>query len=342
MPIGGYEDCNQSDGSTRRRGSAQLMHLHRKQLFNATLERERSEHILTFSQRLPTSRWLTRRPRDESLLVQIGANSHQKNAADPDPGPACLRLGWRAVLIEPMPQAFAALGRRYSSSTNERVRLINAAICARLPRKATAAACDGGERRAIWFVDTSNATGNWGSNRSDARCLVGSGLYGWVAEIASLERQHLLRHSQLLHESRASERRCAACAQTLGRPLPRDCVAEMITKNLRSAQVPCLCLSRAGLGLDGASHDAAGAKPPPLATPRAVTLLVIDTEGHDLEVLRQWPFASLPAFRVVFEARHMSDASFEQAAEHLSRHGFHYVAGAYGSYVSEWHHIDAP
>ena len=229
--------------------------------------------------------------------AQVGANSHSKIAADPDPGPECTRLGWRSALIEPVPQAFARLQQTYPRATARgksfdcepwcenpcpdlngrpelecaactapmrcrpgeagfdggsskasgaalvkpwsggRIKLINAAVCSRPPdAEGRHTGCDG-ERRTMWYVDVSNATGNWGRNRSDARCLAGSGLFGWVQEIASLERQHVVRHSQLLLESRASERRCAACAMALGRPLPRDCVAEMISANLRSAQV---------------------------------------------------------------------------------------------------------
>ena len=129
-------------------------------------------------------------------------------------------------------------------------------------------------------------------------------------------------------------------------------------------QVPCLCLTRSSLGLSDLLRDGGGLRGggPGGGGPgggstlgddtgisgrghprlRAVTLLVIDTEGSDLEVLRQWPFESLPTWRVVFEARHMSDQHFEEAAALLERRGFFFLGGAYGAFTSDWHHADAP
>ena len=64
---------------------------------------------LTSEQRMPTLAWVRRREADTSVLVQVGANSHRKNAADPDPGPLCVKLGWRSVLLEPIPNIFGEL-----------------------------------------------------------------------------------------------------------------------------------------------------------------------------------------------------------------------------------------
>ena len=279
---------------------------------------------LTSEQRMPTLAWVRRREADTSVLVQVGANSHRKNAADPDPGPLCVKLGWRSVLLEPIPNIFGELRHTYRDRVaSPRLQLVNAAVCAETAQQP----CSQEMSQELWFVDTTNATGNWGSNHSDARCLRNSGLYGWVAEIASHSKRHLLGEARNLQLSRSSVRRCASCTQELGRPLPPDCVRNMIHDNIRRVDVRCFCM-KDELRLRKAEP--------------AVTLLVVDAEGYDYTVLQQYPWERLPPWRVVFEATHLGRSSFDQAATLLQSHGYRHVAGGVGAYTSEWHHLDAP
>ena len=281
---------------------------------------------LSESQLLSTSQWVRRLPPATSVLLQVGANTHQKQHADPDPGPLCVSLGWRSVLIEPVPQVFAGLRATYATHESARLELVNAAVCA----DATAERCTpNAKTQAMWYVDTSNATGNWGTNRSDARCIERSGLYGWVKEIASQSKTHVESHSRLLQWSRSSARRCEACSAELGRPLPPDCVTDMIRNNLRRVDVRCYCMGRE-LRL----------KP----SEPAVTLLVVDAEGYDYNVLAQYPWRrpGLKPWRVVFESSHLQNADFDSAAELLRSHGYRQLSGGYHRFINEWHHEDAP
>ena len=83
--------------------------------FNATAQRARSKRELTKIQRLGTRQWMRYQYPNTSVLVQIGANNHNQSTSY-DPGPFCVRRGWRSVLIEPVPQIFAALQRRYQNA----------------------------------------------------------------------------------------------------------------------------------------------------------------------------------------------------------------------------------
>ena len=75
---------------------------------------------LSESQLLPTQRWATQQPANQSVLVNIGANTHTKTSgADPDPSLQSVRLGWRSFLIEPVPQNFEALQRTYWHEATE-------------------------------------------------------------------------------------------------------------------------------------------------------------------------------------------------------------------------------
>ena len=47
----------------------------RPRRFNATAAILRTMHSLTDTRRLPMAKWLRLRPRDESLLVQVGAHA---------------------------------------------------------------------------------------------------------------------------------------------------------------------------------------------------------------------------------------------------------------------------
>lgn len=271
--------------------------------------------------------WIKRRAPESSVLVQIGANTHRKSYSDHDPGTLCVSRRWRAVLLEPVPQTFLGLKTTYAGRESERLQLVNAAVCANKTADTPAATCSATASQAMWYVDASNATGNWGTNHSDARCVQNSGMYGWVNEIASLNRRYVLGRSYLMGPSRSSTLRCQRCARLLGRPLPGDCLSRVISDNLRRADVRCFCL-RKELRL-------AQGEP-------AVTLLVVDTEGFDLKVLQQYPFSQLPTWYVAFEAIHLGRNDYDLAAALLRRHGFVHVRGGPGASVSEWRHNGAP
>ena len=276
---------------------------------------------LTAYQQLATHKWIKTQPAEQSLLVNIGANSHRKvSRSDPDPSLRCVRLGWRSILVEPVPQNFEALKMTYQSELAlqpSRFELIQAALC------------DGGcatGTMPIWFVDFSNATGNWGTSESDARCLNNSGHFSWVKEIASFSRAHVLRHSRLLSGGSRGRRRCAQCSMELNTALPETCVTRAIVDNTRSIAVRCLC-AETELRLRPSEP--------------AVNLLVVDTEGFDFRVLAQYPFARLRTYRVIFEAIHLQQWEFVAAAELLHKHGFAHVSGGYRG-NSVWHHRNAP
>ena len=64
-----------------------------------------------------------------------------------------------------------------------------------------------------------------------------------------------------------------------------------------------------------------------------------DTEGHDYQVLRQYPFDRVPTWRVVFETMHLQPSAINAAAALLMRHGFVNILGGLGKVsMSVWHH----
>lgn len=128
------------------------------------------------------SPWMAALDPAASSLFQIGANKHESTSyINNEPGPLAVHHGWKSTLLEPIPDIFKQLQRTYTPQPPN-VELVNAAVCdqcAAAPLK-------------MWSVDMSNATGNWGSNDSDARCLTantpgGNGSH-FVSEIASLSK----------------------------------------------------------------------------------------------------------------------------------------------------------
>lgn len=128
------------------------------------------------------SPWMAALDPAASSLFQIGANKHESTSyINTEPGPLAVHHGWKSTLLEPIPDIFKQLQRTYTPQPPN-VELVNAAVCdqcAAAPLK-------------MWSVDMSNATGNWGSNDSDARCLTantpgGNGSH-FVSEIASLSK----------------------------------------------------------------------------------------------------------------------------------------------------------
>ena len=156
---------------------------------NATFKLLSGPSRLTSFQRLPNAKWLRGIDPDQALLVQIGANTHEDTSyLNEDPGPLCVRLGWHAVLIEPIPGLMRTLHKKYSGRRSQ-VDFVQAAVC---NNTAPLCASDGiGAARSedMYYVDLTNATGNWGSDRSDARCLGPASSHGWLGEIASMQKR---------------------------------------------------------------------------------------------------------------------------------------------------------
>ena len=130
------------------------------------------------------------------LVVQIGANDHgyTSRGRNNDPVPALIRAGWHALLYEPMPAVYRRLQALYEGRNT--VRCVNAAV---------GSATSGGATLEFYGVDFTNATGNWGSMKADARCAEGENEVAWVAEISSLSRAHVVHlHGSAFHDRKAA------------------------------------------------------------------------------------------------------------------------------------------
>ena len=273
---------------------------------------------------LPTPLWIHRLNPRAASIFQIGANIHEATSYDQaDPAPLAVARGWAATLLEPMPDIFAKLERRYTPRP-PRVELLNAAVCdscAQAPLQ-------------MYSIDLTNATGNWGSNDSDTRCLVANAgretcmpycknASHWTIEIASLNRAHLERHNRLFNYGPGQ---CRRCAQFLNRPMPSNCMHRIIYKNIKTTDVRCFC---AATELEKRLRH------------RRLSLLVIDAEGYDDAVLFQFPFATIRPARVLFEPTHMRSRRFYKLAQHLRAWGYEMLGRTPKSYISTWHHVNS-
>ena len=277
----------------------------RKQLLNTSVHRA-----------APLMDWVPRLDAAESVLVQVGANAHKRHGYDNgDPGPVCTQRGWRSLLIEPSPNHFEMLRKQYDG--HQSVRLLNAAVCG--------ATCNAHEKKTFWSVDLSNKTDpdGWGSNHSDPRCaLVPGG--GWVSEIASLSRGHLIASAKIFGFTPA---KCNRCSQLVGRELPPNCMDRLVMNRIVAHQVPCGCLAT---------------EVSVLRATRPVTLLMIDAEGYDAEVLKQYPFDRIPTWRVVYETSHLSTDSIRSSAKLMMSHGFVNLLGGLAKLpMTMWHHRES-
>ena len=269
---------------------------------------------------LPTPVWIKALEPRAASLFQIGANIHEATTyAQDDPAPLAVARGWAATLLEPMPDVFAKLERRYTPRP-PRVDLVNAAVCD---------AC-GSAPLQMYSVDLTNATGNWGTNDSDARCLsanAGSeacmprceGANHWTSEIASLDRAHLERHNRLFAYGPTQ---CRRCSVRLERPMPSDCMRNVIVKNLKATNVRCFCTT---------TELKAG----------HLSLLMIDAEGYDDAVLHQFPFEAIRPARILFEAHHLGSRRFFKLARYLRTWGYEMLGGTPKDYISTWHHVNS-
>jgi len=274
---------------------------------------------------LPTPVWIRALDPRAASLFQIGANIHEATTyAQDDPAPLAVERGWAATLLEPMPDVFAKLERRYTPRP-PRVELVNAAVCD---------ACGGAPLR-MYSVDLTNATGNWGTNDSDARCLAANagteaciprceGASHWTSEIASLDRTHVEKHNRLFAYG---PNQCRRCAARLGRPMPSDCMRNVVTKNIKATSVRCFCTTtELQAFLRRGNH---------------LSLLMIDAEGFDDAVLLQFPFEAVRPARVLFEANHLGLRRFYRLARYLRTWGYEMLGGTPKDYISTWHHANS-
>ena len=269
---------------------------------------------------LPTARWIRRLDPRAASLFQIGANIHEATTyAQDDPAPIAVARGWAATLLEPMPDIFAKLERRYTPRP-PRVDLVNAAVCD---------AC-GDAPLQMYSVDLTNATGNWGTNDSDTRCLAANagseacrprcaGASHWTSEIASLDRAHLEKHNRFFAYG---PNQCRRCAARLERPMPGNCMRNVIAKNIKATNVRCFCTT---------TELKAG----------RLSLLMIDAEGYDDAVLHQFPFEAIRPARILFEAHHLGSRRFYRLARYLRTWGYEMLGGTLRDYTSTWHHVNS-
>ena len=156
-------------------------------------------------------------------VLQVGANSHGTSIAHAhDPVPFLISHGWSAMLIEPQPQAAAALRDRYSGQQSVNVR--QEAVCESAAARWTT----------LWLINVSKT---FGANHSDARCL---GDLSAISGTASLSRRQVTQFQRFY---RFTPSQCAKCAQQLGRPLPPSCMSRVYLDNLENISVPCAQLS---------------------------------------------------------------------------------------------------
>jgi hypothetical protein len=274
---------------------------------------------------LPSPAWIRRLDSRAASLFQIGANIHEATTyAQADPAPLAVARGWAATLLEPMPDVFAKLERRYTPRP-PRVHLVNAAVCD---------ACGDAPLR-MYSVDLTNATGNWGSNDSDARCLAANagseaciprceGASHWTSEIASLDRAYLHRHNRFFAYG---PNQCKRCAERLERPMPSNCMRQVITKNIKATGVRCFCTTTELKTLRRFGTD--------------LSLLMIDAEGYDDAVLHQFPFEAIRPARILFEANHLPPRRFYKLARYLRTWGYEMLGGTPRDYISTWHHVNS-
>eukprot|EP00966_Prymnesium_polylepis_P018944 436528-Prymnesium_polylepis.1 len=207
------------------------------------------------------------------LLLQVGAHRHQEvhdsHNTIHDPVIRLIQQGFQAVLIEPLPYAARELRQKYGG--NPRVRVVEAAVC---PPEDTARPPS---RLPFYFL---NGTSSYGSNTSDIRCL-GRQIR---EELASLSEQHVRGHQRLYRPVTA--RQCRWCSEKLRRPMPNDCLKDVIVANMQTAWVRCTMIAD--------------------ELPRPPDLLVIDAERYDYKLLVQYNQSGIaPPSRVIYEQAHL-------------------------------------
>lgn len=264
-----------------------------------------------WAQKLPIRKWLDFVDPTRALLVQVGAHDHADHSYENlEPGPECVRRGWRAILLEPMREPFARLSAQYDALpavASGRVRLVKAAVCSSCSEPSSY----------MWTVSLRN------TSSMAVRCLRAlNDSYSWVAEISSLNQRHVLKHNFIFNWRR---KECEVCAARLGLPagsLRPNCMHHVLKDNLELRPVGCVCLDRL------------------LADESSVELLTIDAEGFDADILFQYPFGRVRTARVVFEDFHLNASAKVAASALLESHGFVLLEDKDG-YNKAWRHLNA-
>lgn len=258
--------------------------------------------------------WIRSRNANTSSVLQIGANDGSESLLHPELAQLCVQMGWQATLVEPIPYIYKKLYRRVGNRNN--VRVLNGAACG--------VSCEQ-QQATMWFVNTSS-TQHWGSKESDPRCArVNNARF--VNEIASLDINHLYKHvgvlnntpglcrecsMQLIREAR--KRRASRAEEASKIELPSNCMSRIVQDNIQSLSVQCICLAEEAHAL------------------RSLTLLLIDAEGYDYEILSQWPFDTAKPLRIGFEAVHLSSQKLYAASNMLCRNGYVSIPGRHRIY----------
>jgi hypothetical protein len=267
---------------------------------------------LHFIQRLGTNEWTAR---FKGLVVQIGAHDHDNNIGrikknDHDPAVHAINNGWNALLIEPMPDAYQRLSKKYKTMSH--IRTVQSAICSNK-------SCD--TIRTIYSVDLTNSTGNWGTSDADSRCLDVAKSSNWLPQIASLSRDHLIYQNR---NFAYTPRQCKQCSIRFGYNLPKNCLRNVVKRNIKSQNVTCNCIDTLLRGED------------------KISLLVIDAEGYDDIILRDFPFRKFSPWRISFEASHLSRKRYYDLTTYLWQLGYRCIWWCSPTAsITTWHHLNS-
>ena len=115
---------------------------------------------LTRARQMSNAKWVNCLQVNESSLLQVGAHTHDSNYIQGDVVPAAVQKGWKSILLEPIPHLFARLTHRYHWDGGA-LQLVPRAVCRSCADKMAE----------MHYIEASNASGNWGSDHADVRCL---------------------------------------------------------------------------------------------------------------------------------------------------------------------------
>jgi len=201
---------------------------------------------------------------------------------------------WSGILVEPSPLAFKQLlanykidenGARTIAQKQEVSKVLLKDQEAEIEQKLCAINAGITAERGTFSFFMVDIEGGIGTKHADARKLP-----YWAQELSSFDKQHLIRHQRFLDYAPNT------CKKFDSEP---DCVSEAITENVKQTQVDGLTFEDVFARCGGASSYPA--------------LLVIDAEGRDAEIIRQFPFKIVKPRVIYFEHAHLN-APGERAA----------------------------
>lgn len=170
-----------------------------------------------------------------------------------------------------------------------------------------------------------------GSRTADPRCLP-----HWASELTSLSYAHVVKQQR---EIRFTPLMCAACAQRLYHnvsALDAGCLSDALLANMANSTVACTCFSSLLMPDESGGLRMALERRGPSITqqpPNKISLLLLDAEGHTLQLLQQFPFSSTPIIRVGYAPYHMHAGTRRKAVALLERANFTHVR-------TNWRHSD--